>query len=190
MEPVELTLEEVLPLRHAVLRNGRPDLTAELPQDGVEGCFHIGLRDEHGTVVATSSYVPEATMWRPGRVAWRLRGMAVAAQLQGSGVGRLVLEAAMNRLRSMSVEVLWANARDTALGFYERTGMEVVGEQFTEGPHALPHHVVVGDLVPPTPIEPVTARSEHLDLRPWTLDDHRRLRPTHGHPRGHPLPVG
>ena len=171
MEPVELTLEEALPVRHAVLRGGRPDLSAALPQDDWEGCFHFGARDEHGIVVATSSYVPEATMWRPGRAAWRLRGMAVATQLQGSGIGRVILEAAMARLRGMGAEVLWANARDTALGFYERTGMEIAGEQFQEGPHALPHHVVVGDLVPPSPIQPVATQTENLDLRPWTLDD-------------------
>jgi hypothetical protein len=42
--------------------------------------------------------------------------------------------------------VLWANARDTALGFYVSYGMHVVGDGFVATP-GLPHHVVVLDLV-------------------------------------------
>ena len=73
----------------------------------------------------------------------QLRGMAVDSEVQRTGAGRVLLEAAIERLRSEGAEVLWANARDSALAFYERMGMEVVGEGFVSAETALPHHVVV-----------------------------------------------
>lgn len=169
----QITVDEALPLRHAVLRNGDPTLTAAFPEDHVEGCFHVGVRAEDGSLVATATLMPEASAWRPTRRAWRLRGMAVAPELQGRGLGRVVLDEALGILRERGGEVLWANARDTALGFYERLGMEVVGEQFEEGPHRLPHHVVVLDLCPPPVrrVDPASVTTERLQLDPWSTDD-------------------
>ena len=64
----------------------------------------------------------------------------------GRGIGRELLDAAMERLRNAGFEGLWANARDTALPFYRRLGMDVVGEGFMTSDTKLPHHVVVRDL--------------------------------------------
>ncbi len=41
--------------------------------------------------------------------------------------------------------MLWADGRDTALGFYERHGWVVEGEGYLSGP-AIPHHTVLRDL--------------------------------------------
>jgi hypothetical protein len=42
--------------------------------------------------------------------------------------------------------VVWANARDRALAFYEREGFVVVGDGFVDATTQLPHHVVVSRL--------------------------------------------
>jgi GNAT superfamily N-acetyltransferase len=78
--------------------------------------------------------------------AWQLRGMAVAADHQGGGVGAKVLLGAIDLVRDAGAPLLWANARMTALGFYERLGFSAVGEEFTHGPLALPHKVIVMSL--------------------------------------------
>jgi hypothetical protein len=41
---------------------------------------------------------------------------------------------------------MWADARDSALGFYRRAGMEVVGDSYITEATGLPHHTVVLDL--------------------------------------------
>ncbi len=41
---------------------------------------------------------------------------------------------------------MWANARDTALGFYAAHGFEVVGDGFVTTDTRLPHHRVVRPL--------------------------------------------
>jgi hypothetical protein len=38
---------------------------------------------------------------------------------------------------------VWARARDSALAFYERNGMTVVGDAFTDEATGMSHHLVV-----------------------------------------------
>lgn len=149
MGPVSLRVVEVGPeatheLRRRVLRGGRADADVRFPRDDEPGTFHLALTDDSGTVVAVASFYPEPTPWRPRARAVQVRGMAVDASRQRSGAGRTLLEAAYERARAQGFAVLWANGRDSALGFYERLGWQVVGEGFVF--NGIPHHVVVRDL--------------------------------------------
>jgi GNAT superfamily N-acetyltransferase len=133
-------------LRRAVLRAGDADASVSWPEDSVAGAFHLAVRVD-GVIVAVVSYAPAATPHRPGARAWQLRGMAVESTQQRRGYGVLLLDAALARLRAAGADVLWANARDSAIGFYARCGMKVVGDGFVAA-LSLPHHVVVLDLIP------------------------------------------
>ncbi len=130
-------------LRRRVLRSHLPGADVDHPEDHLAGTIHLGVIDG-GAVIATATMFPEATPYRPAARAVRLRGMAVAPEWQGRGVGALLLEAVVDRARAEGYEVVWANGRDSALGFYRRRGWEVVGEGFTS--IGLPHHVVLLDL--------------------------------------------
>ena len=143
---VEITVEDAYELRRSVLRDGTPSDEVRFPEDAVAGTFHIGARDGDGRLVATSTYTPSPCPHRPGVEAYQLRGMAVAHAWQGHGVGRAVLDAAAHRIRATGARVLWAWARDSALEFYERFGMTVVGEGWISTETELPHHDVVLDL--------------------------------------------
>ena len=131
-------------LRRKVLRGGRADAPVAFPEDDRPGAFHLGAFAD-GRLVAVGSFSPEPTPLRPGKRAVRARGMAVDPGQQSRGIGRVLLEEAVTRLRAERVEVLWANARDGALPFYRRFGMEVAGDGFVI-PEVGPHHVVVMDL--------------------------------------------
>jgi GNAT superfamily N-acetyltransferase len=128
-----------------VLRDGRHDVDLTFPEDEMEGSFHLGVQ-RGDDIVAIGSFSPSPTDQRPGVKTYQLRGMAVEEGLQGSGVGRMLLEAAADRMRAAGVEAVWANARDTALGFYEKLGWKVVGEGYHHGWRNMPHHFVVLDL--------------------------------------------
>jgi GNAT superfamily N-acetyltransferase len=140
---VEVPAETVRPLRLEVLRDGRADADVTFPTD--DAGFHLAALDDDGAVVGVTSLFPSPSALRPRRVAWQLRGMAVASAWQGRGVGLALLEEAVRRLRSLGVEVVWADGRDTALGFYEKAGWVVEGEGYVTG-IGLPHHTVVLDL--------------------------------------------
>ncbi|MEO6917388.1 MAG: GNAT family N-acetyltransferase [Chitinophagaceae bacterium] len=67
----------------------------------------------------------------------RLRQMAVLNNLQGKGIGRALMSFAENIARDQGFKKLNMHARKTALGFYERLGYTVVGEEF--GEVTIPH---------------------------------------------------
>jgi GNAT superfamily N-acetyltransferase len=133
------------PLRRTVLRRGIDKPDVHYPQDDDPASFHLGAYDGD-TLVAVASFTPASTTWRDGAVAWQLRGMAVADDQQGAGVGTAIIDAAKARVRAAGASVLWCNARDTALGFYERMGFTVFGDGFVTPDSGLPHHVMVCDL--------------------------------------------
>ncbi len=62
----------------------------------------------------------------------KIRQMAVEPELQGTGYGRRLLEGVEDWLGSEGIRRIELNARDVAVGFYEKLGYRRVGEGFTE----------------------------------------------------------
>jgi len=62
----------------------------------------------------------------------RMRQMAVLNNLQGKGIGRALMQFAENIARDLGYKKLTMHARVTAVGFYEKLGYSVVGEEFIE----------------------------------------------------------
>lgn len=146
-----VVVEEIGPeathdLRRRVLRQHLPadEVDVDYPADRLPGTFHLGVRDA-GTIVAVASFSVEPAPGRASqRSAVRLRGMAVDHSQQHRGLGRSLLEAALDQLRREAVELCWANARVTALPFYEALGFAAEGDHFTS--LGLPHRLVVLEL--------------------------------------------
>jgi ABC-type nitrate/sulfonate/bicarbonate transport system ATPase subunit/predicted N-acetyltransferase YhbS len=143
---VELTPTETHPLRAAVLRNDTPSRELRLDGDDEPTTVHLGVRDGAGRLIAISTWLRRPP---PGseRDGVQLRAMATAPDVRGQGAGDLLLDAGITRARAAQPDVvLWARARDTALGFYRRHGFEVVEPGFVDETTAIPHHVI---LLPP-----------------------------------------
>jgi predicted GNAT family N-acyltransferase len=62
----------------------------------------------------------------------QLRQMAVAPALQRSGIGRVMVQFAENIARDRGFNKMTMHARQTAVGFYEKSGYKVVGNMFME----------------------------------------------------------
>jgi len=65
---------------------------------------------------------------KPGTV--RLRQMAVLNNLQGKGIGRALMTFAENLARDHGYKVLSMHARKNAIGFYEKMGYKVAGDEY------------------------------------------------------------
>ena len=74
----------------------------------------------------------------------RLRQMAVLNNLQGKGVGSAILNFAENIARDRGYKVLSMHARKYAIGFYEKMGYKVSGDEFTEV--TIPHYLMEKNL--------------------------------------------
>jgi GNAT superfamily N-acetyltransferase len=148
MRVEDVPAEATHDLRWRILRDSRPGAPVVFPEDSRPGAFHLAVR-EGDTIAAVGSFSQEATPHRPGRRAFRLRGMAVDGPFQHQGLGRLLVTTAIERHRRDGVDVLWCNGRDSAAGFYARLGFEVVGEGFVPPESGIAHHVMIRDLTPP-----------------------------------------
>src|SRR5687768_7629155 len=70
----------------------------------------------------------------------RLRHMAVLNNLQGKGIGRALMQFAENIARDRGFHKITMHARKTAVGFYEKLGYRVCGQEFEEV--TIPHYVM------------------------------------------------
>lgn len=145
MNVEDVAAEATHDLRWRILRESRPGAPVVFPEDGRPGAFHLAVRHDDA-ILAVASFSTEATPHRPGRAAIRLRGMAVDGPFQQHGIGRFLVTTVADRLRAEGVDVLWCNARDSAMGFYARLGFEVVGDGFVPADSGIAHHVMVLDL--------------------------------------------
>jgi GNAT superfamily N-acetyltransferase len=140
---------DTYPLRQRVLRPGRPLAAARLGIDDDPRTATFAARADTGEVVGTTMVYPEACPWLPDRPhAWRLRGMATEPGLRSRGVGRRVLQAALDHITEAGGELVWCNARVPAQRFYERAGFSTHGEPWDE-PEIGPHVAMWRDLPQP-----------------------------------------
>ena len=70
----------------------------------------------------------------------KLRQMAVLKNMQGKGIGEMIIQFAENIARDKGYRTLTMHARDTAIGFYEKYGYKVEGGGFIE--INIPHHIM------------------------------------------------
>jgi GNAT superfamily N-acetyltransferase len=128
-------LDEIVDLRHVMLRQGLPRESAIFPGDELPDSRHYGAFQETETVGCATLHVSQWDL----EPAWQLRGMAVAQRLLSRGVGTamlLFLEADL--LDATPVRLLWCNARVPAAAFYQKQGWEIRSTPFdipTAGPH-------------------------------------------------------
>ena len=134
-DPIEITAADTHALRRRVLRDNQIAARLEWDGDHDPRTFHLGIRDRSGTVVAISTWLGQPPVTQ-------IRGMATDPELAGGGLGSGLLAAGIERCRSRGDTVVWANARVTAISFYERAGFTVVGAVFETADTGLPHQMV------------------------------------------------
>ncbi len=142
-----LIAEETHRLRRQALRDGEPTAVVHQDTDERPTTWHLGAVEPSGRVVATSTYFAEPfplDPTRPGAV--RLRSMAVDDNWRRRGLGSVILAAAEARLIAQGAQLVWANARDSALGFYAKAGFARTDRSFVDPLTGLGHTVVVREL--------------------------------------------
>lgn len=142
---VAVPLAHIIDLRVRVLRQGTPVAHCDYPEDALADVVHLAI-DQNGHAVATSTWFDKQCPHRPGSPAVQLKGMAVDSTVQTAGLGRALVDAGLDLARSRGAHLVWARARDSAIGFYEKCGFEVVGDGFIDESTAMAHHIVMRDL--------------------------------------------
>ncbi len=118
-------VETILDLRQQVLRPGLPIETACFEGDKDPDTHHlagymlVGGRDQ---LIGCATFMLRSYHEVP---AWQLRGMATDDSYRGCGVGKCLLDSAKIQLvgsqfQYKHISLIWCNARESAIGFYER----------------------------------------------------------------------
>ena len=128
-------IDEILPLRAAVLRPGLPLTRAAFDGDTEPTTMHFGAFEVDAVVGCLTMKVAPLD----GKPAWQLRGMAVSAEHRGTGVGRSLLDLACVVIQTREYATLvWCNARSSAVAFYQKQGWKIISDEFViegVGPH-------------------------------------------------------
>ena len=132
-------LEDLIGLRHQVLRMGQPRSSCYYPEDGFKHTLHFGLFISDKLIGCASIYKESHPDFKL-RQSWRIRGMAVIEKHQSKNFGSLLLEVCVNHAIGQRGDVIWCNARTNAVAFYKKAGFKMIGDEFeieTIGPHFL-----------------------------------------------------
>jgi ribosomal protein S18 acetylase RimI-like enzyme len=121
--------EEIQQLRNEVLWPHKTFESCILDTDRLPNTFHFGVKID-GLTVATVTLQQERSDKLPQEKQYRLRAMAVREGYRGQGFGDAIVEAGLNHLRKLGVEVVWCDARVAALNFYRRLQFEELEEEY------------------------------------------------------------
>lgn len=130
------TIDDILDVRHRVLRKGLPRDSANFDHDHDATTVHVAAVDNSNFVMGAASMLFNHVDNTP---AWQLRGMAVDENWHRQGVGKALLAWLETHVVAPSdTHLQWCNARLIAVPFYQRLGWRIVSDPFdipTAGPH-------------------------------------------------------
>jgi GNAT superfamily N-acetyltransferase len=140
IEIKKITAFETIIVRHPVLRPGRPIESCHFDGDDMPTTSHFGLFLENQLAGVISVFKIQNKLFSEENQ-YQIRGMAVLSEFQKKGFGEALLEYCENEIRLKSGNLIWFNARETAIGFYEKSGYEILGDPF-EIPDVGPHYIL------------------------------------------------
>jgi predicted GNAT family N-acyltransferase len=136
----ELPTADIRKLRHEVLWPHKASFEeCVIEPDEIDTTFHMGAIED-GVVVGTSTFLVDINDKFDTKSQYRLRAMATSPSVRGKHVGRQIIEASIEKLKNMGIDLLWCDARLEATGFYEKLGLQMKGEIYNVpniGPHKL-----------------------------------------------------
>lgn len=125
----KITAIETFPVRHPVLRGGKPIESCHFDGDELTTTTHFGLFIEEILTGVISIFENKNALFEAEKQ-FQIRGMAVLEEYQKKGFGADLVNYAESFIKSEKGNLIWFNARINAVGFYEKLGYSVIGNAF------------------------------------------------------------
>lgn len=125
----EITASATFPVRHSVLRKGKPIETCSFDNDDDPTTKHFGLFDNDELKGIVSVFEKKNQLFNKVKQ-FQIRGMAVLENTQGYGFGKMLMLEAEKYCKAANGAIIWFNARENAVGFYENLGYRISGTSF------------------------------------------------------------
>ena len=142
----KISAEEVLPLRHRILKPHLMQEECVLPEDKLSTTMHLGILYFEKLVSIATFMLQSHPDFSAGHP-YRLRGMATDEKYRDRGFGALALQSGIILLRQKNCDFIWFNARIKAIGFYSKLGFQSTGPAF-DLPSSGLHKVMYKPLFP------------------------------------------
>lgn len=121
--------EETFPLRQQILKPGCALTSCYFPKDNEPGTFHLAVV-ENEEVISIGSFNRCNLPFFGETVQYNLKGMATSNVHRGKHAGSELMKYAFKHLKEKGIELLWCNARVSAVGFYQKLGFTPIGDEF------------------------------------------------------------
>ena len=129
MEIKKINSIDTYPVRHEVLRKGKPIETCQFKGDDDENTVHFGLYQNERLIGIISIFKEKNDLFSETNQ-FQIRGMAVLEEFQGKGFGAELVKEAENHCISLNANLIWFNARENAIPFYKKLDYKIIGDSF------------------------------------------------------------
>jgi GNAT superfamily N-acetyltransferase len=127
-----ISTPETYLVRHPVLRPGKAIETCRFEGDDLASTVHFGIFEDE-KVIGVLSLFDASNSGITAETHLQFRGMAVLAAYQNKGIGAILMEFAETQIKAKTGVIIWLNAREKAVTFYEKMGYSKTGEPFSIG---------------------------------------------------------
>jgi predicted GNAT family N-acyltransferase len=125
----KITATETYLVRQPVLRAGKPIESCHFDGDDLETTIHFGLFSNQELAGILSVFKKINPLFA-AKEQVQVRGMAVLERYRKDGFGKSLLMHCENHCINQNTQLIWFNARATAIVFYEKMGYKKRGTPF------------------------------------------------------------
>lgn len=129
IEIKNITPQETFPIRHEILRKGKPIDSCKFDNDDDSNTFHLGCFVKNRLIGVVSTYKLSNLSFNSEHQ-FQIRGMAILEEYQRKGIGEKLIQEVEKITISNKTEIIWFNARESTLAFYLKLGYKTFGTKF------------------------------------------------------------
>jgi GNAT superfamily N-acetyltransferase len=129
MEIKKINSIDTYPVRHEVLRKGKPIETCQFKGDDDQNTIHFGLYEKKRLIGIISIFKEKNDLFSESNQ-FQIRGMAVLEEFQSQGFGAELVKEAENNCINLNADLIWFNARENAVPFYKKLDYKIIGDSF------------------------------------------------------------
>jgi GNAT superfamily N-acetyltransferase len=141
----EIDKKSTYPVRHLVLRKGKPIESCYFEDDEKDSTRHFGLIIDKKAVGVVSLFEQKNENFNENKQ-FQIRGMAVLDEYQQKGYGKLLIKKVETYCLELNVDLIWFNARENAKSFYQKMNYTTSGKPFLIENIGL-HYIMIKKLI-------------------------------------------
>lgn len=117
-------------VRQPILREEKPIESCQFDGDDLETTTHFGLFIDKNIIGVLSVFKNNNVIFNTENQ-FQIRGMAILKKFQRKGFGDELVKHSEEHVKSQFGKLIWFNARESAVPFYEKLGYIKIGEPFS-----------------------------------------------------------